>query len=389
MGILDTIIQTKQSETLRNFNPESIVNEVLGVLKERERQILMKRYGLKGSEIKTLAAIGSEHGLTRERVRQIEKDLIKMLKKTARSHNSLNLVRELILTTLNEHGKIMAEEALLKSMGIKSEADRNAIIFIMALIEDVESYLHENYKKCWMQLAFNQQFLHDFTREAQKLLEAANRPVEEKEFLESFAKTEFAKNSTFELGQKVILNLLDLAHKVEKNVFGHWGLSSWKQIIPKDVGDKAYLVLKQHGKPEHYSAITEMINKAKFDSRVSARWQRMLQVTAAVLIVLLCGTVGVGVGVANWLQKDLPSPTSLQTIAPPVKTIVYDIHWKMVHEFYKENRNIIPLRQIPKTMIDAILSIEDRRFYSHWGIDPIRLLGALANDIAAGRAEQG
>ncbi len=122
---------------------------------------------------------------------------------------------------------------------------------------------------------------------------------------------------------------------------------------------------------------------------MSARWQRMLQVTAAVLLVVLCGTVGVGVGVANWLQKDLPSPTSLQTIAPPVKTIVYDIRGKMVHEFYKENRNIIPLRQIPKTMIDAILSIEDRRFYSHWGIDPIRLLGALANDIAAGRAEQG
>ncbi|HEY6571836.1 MAG TPA: PBP1A family penicillin-binding protein [Candidatus Eisenbacteria bacterium] len=122
---------------------------------------------------------------------------------------------------------------------------------------------------------------------------------------------------------------------------------------------------------------------------MSARWQRMLQVTAAVLVVLLCGTVGVGVGVANWLQKDLPSPASLQTIAPPVKTIVYDIKGKMVHEFYKENRNIIPLRQIPKTMVDAILSIEDRRFYSHWGIDPIRLLGALANDIAAGRAEQG
>ncbi len=122
---------------------------------------------------------------------------------------------------------------------------------------------------------------------------------------------------------------------------------------------------------------------------MSARWQRMLQVTAAVLLVLLCGTVGVGVGIANWLQKDLPSPASLQTIAPPVKTIVYDIRGKMVHEFYKENRNIIPLRQIPKTMVDAILSIEDRRFYSHWGIDPIRLFGALAKDIAAGRAEQG
>ena len=122
---------------------------------------------------------------------------------------------------------------------------------------------------------------------------------------------------------------------------------------------------------------------------MSARWQRVLQVTSAIVIVVLCGTIGVSVGVANWLQKDLPSPTSLQTIAPPVKTMVYDIKGRLVHEFYKENRNVIPLRQIPKTMVDAILSIEDRRFYTHWGIDPIRLLGALANDILAGRAEQG
>ena len=122
---------------------------------------------------------------------------------------------------------------------------------------------------------------------------------------------------------------------------------------------------------------------------MSARWQRILQVTSAVLLVVVCGTIGVGIGVANWLQKDLPSPASLQTIAPPVKTMVYDINGKLVHEFYKENRNLVPLRQIPKTMVDAILSIEDRRFYSHWGIDPIRLLGALANDIATGRAEQG
>ena len=52
-------------------------------------------------------------------------------------------------------------------------------------------------------------------------------------------------------------------------MFGHWGLSTSKQIVPKDVGDKAYLVLKEHGKPEHYSTITEMINKAAFDNRTA------------------------------------------------------------------------------------------------------------------------
>lgn len=117
--------------------------------------------------------------------------------------------------------------------------------------------------------------------------------------------------------------------------------------------------------------------------------KRLAQVLIAIFIIVLFGTVGVGIGVANWSKKDLPSPASLQTIAPPVKTSVFDINGKLVHEFYKENRSLVPLRQIPKPMIDAILSIEDRRFYSHWGIDPVRVMGALWNDILAGRPEQG
>src|SRR5438093_9173127 len=117
--------------------------------------------------------------------------------------------------------------------------------------------------------------------------------------------------------------------------------------------------------------------------------KRVARFSTAAVVIIVCGTVGVGIGVANWLQKDLPSPTSLQTIAPPIKTLVYDINGKLVHEFYKENRSVVPLRQIPRAMVDAILAIEDRRFYSHWGIDPMRVMGALVNDVIAGRPEQG
>ncbi len=61
MGILDTIIHTKQTESLNQFNPSEVVKEVLELLKERDRKILAFRYGLEGSEAKTLAAIGKEH----------------------------------------------------------------------------------------------------------------------------------------------------------------------------------------------------------------------------------------------------------------------------------------------------------------------------------------
>lgn len=269
MGILDTIISTKQHESMQQFRPSEIVNEILANLKERDKQVLMKRYGLNGNQIKTLAAIGNEQNLTRERVRQIEKDLIKNLKKHGLQKQEFVVTKELLLSVVHEQGKIIAEDTLLQHLGVKSEEDRNAIIFLMHLIEEVENFLHASYKQVWATIMFNRNLLHEFNETSKKILETAGAPLDSAQFIEAFKKTEFYAHNQAELSDKVILNFLDLAHEVEKNVFDQWGLNAWKEITPKDVGDKAYLVMKNHAKPEHYSVITEMINKAKFDNRTA------------------------------------------------------------------------------------------------------------------------
>ena len=269
MGILDTIIHTKQSDSLKAFKPSEIVGEILAALKERDRNILIQRYGLNGSEIKTLAAIGGQQNLTRERVRQIEKDLLKNLRKSGLNKESFLATKDLLLSTVAEHGRIMAQDSLLQKMGIKSEEDRNAIIFLLYLIEELEDYVHANYKKTWVTILFNKELLHGFSEESKKILTMEGKPLSSPEFLEKFKQTQFYKDNQADLPDKVILNFLDLAHEVETNVFDQWGLNTWKEISPKDVGDKAFLVMKNHGKPEHYSTITEMINKAKFDERTA------------------------------------------------------------------------------------------------------------------------
>jgi len=267
MGILDTIIHNKQSESLSQFKPSDVVKEVLELLKERDRRILINRYGLEGSGSKTLAAIGQEQGLTRERVRQIEKDLLKHLRKTSLQKQAFASAKEFLLNIITEHGRIIAEESLLMHLNIEEQREKNALIFILHLIEELEHFINENYKKAWVTVLFKHALLGEFVEESKKIIGNKNSPLPGEEFLEHFKQTEFYKANQAELADKVILNYLELTIQIEKNVFGHWGLSLWKEVKPKDVGDKAYLVMKHHKKPEHYSEITEMINKARFDER--------------------------------------------------------------------------------------------------------------------------
>ncbi len=269
MGILDTIIHTKQTESFVQFKPSDIVKEVLENLKERDRHILIHRYGLEGNETKTLASIGQEQNLTRERVRQIEKDLLKNLKKTSLQKPKFVSAKDFLLNIISEHGRIIAEENLLMHLNIKDAKEKNALVFILHLIEELEHFIHDNYKKSWVTVLFSQDFLDGFIAASKGIISGKNSPLPAEEFLENFKQTEFYQQNRQELPDMVILNYLELTVEIEKNVFGHWGLSLWKEVKPKDVGDKAYLVMKHHKKPEHYSAITEMINKAKFDGRTA------------------------------------------------------------------------------------------------------------------------
>lgn len=267
MGILDTIISSKQSESLHQFIPTQVVAEVLNLLKERDKQIIVHRYGLEGKETKTLAAIGQEHNLTRERVRQIERDLIKFLRKNSPKLTKFSTTKEFILNVIADHGRVIAEENLLFYLNVKDQNEKNAIIFLLHLIEELDYFLHQNYKKAWVSVLFNESLLHNFSQEGKKILVEKNYPQALEDFLEHFKQTEFYREHQADLSDKIITNFLDLIVEIEKNVFGFWGLNAWKEINPKDVGDKAYLVMKHHKKPEHYSVITEMINKHNFDSR--------------------------------------------------------------------------------------------------------------------------
>ena len=51
----------------------------------------------------------------------------------------------------------------------------------------------------------------------------------------------------------------------------------------------------------------------------------------------------------------------------------------------REKRRQVPLAAIPSRMVQAVIAIEDRRFYDHPGIDPVRMVGALVSNLRGRR----
>jgi penicillin-binding protein 1B len=76
-----------------------------------------------------------------------------------------------------------------------------------------------------------------------------------------------------------------------------------------------------------------------------------------------------------------PKPVDRLTLEPPLLTALVNAG--------REKRRMVPLAQIPKHLVNAVLAIEDRRFYEHPGVDPIRIVGALVSNLFGDRLYSG
>ena len=99
------------------------------------------------------------------------------------------------------------------------------------------------------------------------------------------------------------------------------------------------------------------------------------------VVVAVCGSAGAVFGLVQWLSQDLPRPEQLSQIHAPVKSVVYDARGRVLHEFFKENRSAVRLNQIPRHLVNATLSTEDRSFYQHWGVDLWGVGRAAVNNL--------
>lgn len=269
-GILDAVSSYRQNVALRSFSPEVGLNEYIMKLKERDREVLIDRHGLATGQGLTLEKVGKKLNLTRERVRQLEQEAIKKLLDSP-APSSFAEVVELIFKMIADYGNIVNESKLLDILlaNHPSLVAKRAVLFILRITNRFKLFDDQKlYHRSWYIDGFDQEFLEQVISLAHKILQSSAQPFERK-LLFSRIRAQLLGTDANYLTDEILENLISISRLLDKNPFQEWGLVGAREIRPKDVGDKAYLVLEHLEKPEHYDKITELINKYKFDHKVA------------------------------------------------------------------------------------------------------------------------
>ena len=106
------------------------------------------------------------------------------------------------------------------------------------------------------------------------------------------------------------------------------------------------------------------------------------------LFFLSTGLIG-AVFIYFYYSRDLPDVSKLKDHQPSTITQVYSADNEKIAEFYIEKRIIIALEDIPLSLKQATLAVEDSNFYSHFGIDPKAIFRAFITNLKAGHIVEG
>jgi penicillin-binding protein 1A len=98
---------------------------------------------------------------------------------------------------------------------------------------------------------------------------------------------------------------------------------------------------------------------------------------------------GVAIAAYVYWPTDLPPVKALEEYAPSVGSRVYAGDDEFITEFQAEKRIFVPLQQIPPTLRNAIIAVEDARFYSHFGVDLRGIARAAYANFRHGRVVEG
>lgn len=238
---------------------ETGVNEILALIdQDREREIITRRFGLYDRR-ETLEQIGELLGITRERVRQLEKAILIRLKVAAEEGKTDVVARleKVFVRTLSEMGRVARVQDLAdKLYGKNSNQKQRAHVAFIAELAPGLTAVNENdnyHQAVGIAEYGDEKKLRSRVDEIVDTIKKSGAPMNIDELHDALSYEHPSHVRALASISKLLANLKD-----------SWGLAKWPTVNPKNIRDKIFVVLAENGKPMHFSDIAKAIKDSSF-----------------------------------------------------------------------------------------------------------------------------
>ncbi len=237
---------------------EQIVNDILSTIeREREREIVSRRYGLFDRK-ETLEQIGELLGITRERVRQLEKAVVTRLKTQAENGQIPHVqeVQSAFVAAVTEMGNVTrVQELSARFTDTNTRLDQSRVAFLaqlcpeLSVIEDNDHFHHA----VGITVHHNEKKIKELVTGLIDTIKKHGEPAEIAVFADKAGHTDHAHTQALASTSKHLATLNN-----------RWGLIKWPMVNPKNIRDKIYVILKENGAHMHFNEIAEAIKDSDF-----------------------------------------------------------------------------------------------------------------------------
>ena len=248
-----------------SIDTNKLIETALTNQDERSKRILLGRYGLGQPRRKTLAELGKEYGLTRERVRQIQAASLGAIRSEIKTHKDAVKLLKVLERYMKNAGNIRRGDLLANDIGIllgegSSKGDLlNRLHFLADVLEwpNVSS-ANEDWHTTW----YSKNDAYETAKSLVKdLLKTNNHDFDK--FMEM-------ATERYKMSEPQVINHLIVSKRFGVGPYGDMGADHWVHVNPKTVRDKIYLVLQRAENPLHFSEIAEMVNELSDKKRAAA-----------------------------------------------------------------------------------------------------------------------
>ncbi len=246
------------NNTQQTISTKKLVNSVLGSIeREREREIISRRFGLFERK-ETLEQIGELLGITRERVRQLEKSVMGKLQLAGKNHSlsGIDDFEAKVLSILQGSGSVMRVSYLANKLVEGSDRnEQSRVAFLCNLCPDlIVIGDDDNY---FASVADSKVFTEKTLKSATaQVVDAVTKLGVPKPIIDIAKQAGIDNDEQAEALAGISKHLATLNDQ--------WGLIKWPLVNPKNIRDKIYVILKQNGQHMHFNEISEAIKESDF-----------------------------------------------------------------------------------------------------------------------------